>query len=279
MAADSGWLTLNTELLAGLTHRMLAYLPYLAGAMAVVFGGWLVGLLLRKLIMRFGSSLERILAAVQKRTGRSFLRLGWPIAPSLGAVVHGLMVLGAVTLGARLLGLDALAEWLGDLFLYLPRILISVIMLVIGFILAAMVRDIVAALTRTNGFAYGFSLGRISGVLVAIYTVLLALEQLGLDTTLLVNIVTWLTAALFGGTAISIGLGAADTVRDILAARYIRKDFRVGQRLRVGELDGQILELTPVAVVLDIQDGTARVPARLFSEQVAVLLESEEGEQ
>jgi hypothetical protein len=278
MAADSAWLALLTEPLAGLSHRLLAYLPDLAGAMAVVLGGWLVGQLLRKLIVRFGSGLEHLLAALQRRTGRSFLRLGWPIAPSVGAVVHGLMVLGAVTLGARLLGLDALAEWLADLFLYLPRILISVMMLVIGFIIAAMVRDTVAVLARTNGFAYGLPLGRISGVLVVIYSVLLALEQLGLDTTLLVNIVTWLAAALFGGTAISIGLGAADTVRNILAARYIRKDFRVGQRLRVAGFDGQILELTPVAVVLDMQDGTARVPARLFSEQVSVLLESEEGE-
>lgn len=278
MAVDTDWLGPIAEPLASLTHRLLAYLPDLSGAIAVVLGGWLVGLLLRRLIVRFGSSLEQLLVVLQRRTGRSFLRFEWPIAPTVAAVVHGLVVLGAVTLGTRLLGLEALAEWLGDLFLYLPRILISLAMLVIGFILAAMVRDFVTALARSSGFAYGLSLGRLSGVLVSIYTLLLALEQLGLDTTLLVNIVTWLAAALFGGAAISIGLGGADTVRNILAARYIRKDFRLGQRLRVGGLDGQILELTPVAVVLDIQDGTARVPARIFSEQVSVLLESEEGE-
>jgi hypothetical protein len=46
----------------------------------------------------------------------------------------------------------------------------------------------------------------------------------------------------------------------------------VGQRVRIAGLEGRIEQVTPTAVVLDAADGRIVVPAKLFSEEVAVIL-------
>jgi hypothetical protein len=67
-------------------------------------------------------------------------------------------------------------------------------------------------------------------------------------------------------------------VRNIMASHYVRKAYRTGQRVRMEGLEGEILELTQVSVILETQEGAAWIPARRFLEQVALVIEEEEGE-
>ena len=46
-------------------------------------------------------------------------------------------------------------------------------------------------------------------------------------------------------------------------------------RVRVGDIEGEILEITPTNVVVETDEGRAHIPARRFAEDVAVLLTGE----
>ncbi|MFM1891960.1 MAG: hypothetical protein RLZ44_1037, partial [Pseudomonadota bacterium] len=108
------------------------------------------------------------------------------------------------------------------------------------------------------------------------FALLLGLGQLGLDVSLFSDMVLLVVAALLAGAALAFGLGAGDAVRNIMASHYVRKAYKVGQRVRLGALEGEILELNQVAVVLGTLEGEALIPARQFLEQVSLLLEEEE---
>ena len=49
----------------------------------------------------------------------------------------------------------------------------------------------------------------------------------------------------------------------------------MGQRVAVGSFEGEILEITRTAVILDAEAGRTLVPARLFNENVSVLVDGE----
>ncbi len=59
---------------------------------------------------------------------------------------------------------------------------------------------------------------------------------------------------------------------NIIAAHYVRKAYRVGDSVRIGDQQGRIAEITNTAVVLETEEGRVMVPTRQFNEQVSVLL-------
>jgi hypothetical protein len=56
----------------------------------------------------------------------------------------------------------------------------------------------------------------------------------------------------------------------------VRKTYRNGLRVRVQGTEGEILEMTPVAVILATAEGEAMIPARHFLENVSLVIEEQE---
>ncbi len=253
-----------------------AYLPKLAGALIIILLGWSAARVARWVTLRFGKGLDALLAAFHRRAGREPVRLRWALSGIVAAVAFWLVVFWAVIGASEILGLTAMARWLRELVGYLPRLLISGLILFIGYLVSGGVRDLIAAVAESGGFKHALLLGRVVAGIILAFTLLLALDEVGLDVTLLANIITLAAASIFGSAALAFGLGAGDSVRNIMASHYLRKIYRPGQTVQIREYKGEILELTPVAVVIETDEGAAVVPARLFTEQVSVLRDDEE---
>ena len=67
-------------------------------------------------------------------------------------------------------------------------------------------------------------------------------------------------------------LGARTVVGNILASHYLHQAYRVGHRIRVGEIRGRIEEIHPTHVILEADEGRILVPAKEFAETISVLL-------
>jgi small-conductance mechanosensitive channel len=83
----------------------------------------------------------------------------------------------------------------------------------------------------------------------------LALRQLGLDTTVL-NIVA--AAMLFGlaaAFALLVGLGGRDISREITHGRYVSRMIRVGDDLEVDDVRGTVVALLPASIAVRRLDG------------------------
>ena len=52
----------------------------------------------------------------------------------------------------------------------------------------------------------------------------------------------------------------------------LEQAFGIGQRVRIGELEGKILELTAVSIVLETDQGRVNVPAKVYNEAPIVLI-------
>jgi small-conductance mechanosensitive channel len=164
------------------------------------------------------------------------------------------------------------------LIAYLPRVLISVFILLIGYLISSGIRNIIVSVSDSNNFQHGLTLGQLASGLILAFTLMLGLAQLGLDVTVFANIITLAAAAIFGSAALAFGIGAGDAVRNVMASHYVRKAYRPGQRVRLQELEGEILEMTQVDVIVETQEGEARIPARHFLENVTLIIQEDEHE-
>ncbi|MDZ7788020.1 MAG: mechanosensitive ion channel [Halofilum sp. (in: g-proteobacteria)] len=102
--------------------------------------------------------------------------------------------------------------------------------------------------------------------------IVLGVGQMGLDTTLPVALIVVVAASLGGALTLAFALGAVDVVRNIVGAQGLQQHCQLHQRVRIGEIEGEVTELTATSVVLATGDGRVIVPARAFHEQPVTLL-------
>lgn len=263
-------------MLVELTMALKSFVPNLLGALALLLIGWLTAFVLRWLIHRFGKGLDAILSVVHRWLGQEVSRPRWSVSSLAGNVVFWIVLAYTVSAAAEQLGLITFSNWVLGLLGYLPRVLISVFILFIGYLVSSGVRNIVVSVADSSGFQHGLALGHLALVLILAFTLLLALAQLGLDVSVFANIILLAAAALFGSAALAFGIGAGDAVRNVMASHYVRKSYRPGQRVRVQDVEGEILEMTQVAVIIETSGGEAWIPARRFLESIAVVVEDDE---
>lgn len=261
-----------------LSAAISAFIPNLLSAVVILAIGWLSAFVLRWLIHRFGKGLDAILAIINRWLGQETSRPRWSFSNLVGNIVFWITIAYAISAAAEQLGLITLANWVLGLLGYLPRVLISVFILLIGYLISSGVRNIIVSLADANDFQHGLTLGQLASGLILAFTLLLGLAQLGLDVTVFANIITLAAAAIFGSAALAFGIGAGDAVRNVMASHYVRRAYRPGQRVRLLELEGEILEMTQVDVIVETGEGEARIPARHFLENVTLVIEEDEND-
>lgn len=102
---------------------------------------------------------------------------------------------------------------------------------------------------------YAGGLARIAQGLVVVISISVAVGQLEVKTELL-NYVIAITLISVGlAAALALGLGSRDLVGQILAGIYVRELYGVGQRVRVGDLEGLVEEIGTVKTLLLLDTG------------------------
>ena len=177
-----------------------------------------------------------------------------------------------VTASLESLGLTVVTSILSQVAYYLPNVLAAFGVVVAGVVAGKLARRGMIAATRSAGIARGEGVGRTTQAAVVLVAVVVALEQIGIDAQLLVILVTLVIGTALASAGLAFGIGAKTAVSNIVAAYYASQHYRVGQIVRIGSVEGEIMQMTPTAVVLATQDGRILVPASRFNEEVSTLI-------
>jgi small-conductance mechanosensitive channel len=256
-------------------QRIAEHFPNILGSLLLVLVGWFLARLLRAAIIRLSGRLDGLF---RSQTRDDFLRrLGVerPASTVIGGIVFWLVFLVFFTAATETLGLPVLATWLSGVSYYLPRILVSALIILAGLFAGNLARDAITATAGAAGLAYSELLGRAVYVIVLLVAIVTGVDQLGIESRFLTLTITVVIAALIGGAALAFGLGSRTTVSNIIAAHYLRQIYRVGQTVRIHDIYGRIAEITPTSVILDGPEGRVLVPAKDFSEVASVLITKE----
>jgi small-conductance mechanosensitive channel len=269
------WTSALKQPLALLIQRMSEQFPKLLGAAALLLIGWLLARLLRIWSTRLMSKLNWLVRSRPIQSALNRIGVERPVSEIIGGLVFWVVFLLFFTAATETLGLPVLATWLSGVSTYLPRVLAAVLIVFAGLIAGNLVRDAVATGSGAAGIAYGVLIGRALQAVIVLIALVTAVDQIGVESRFLTATITIVIGAVIGGAALAFGLGARTAVANIIAAHYLRKVYRVGHMVKVGDARGKIVEITPTAVILDSADGRLLVPAKEFNETVSVLLSGE----
>jgi small-conductance mechanosensitive channel len=260
------------EIYAQLVVDFLEFLPKLLGALGVLVVGYLLAHLLRLLIRRLLENIDRLLPSQLSR--RAIQRLGdrHSFAELVSRVVFWFVVFISLTVATEVVDLKVVSTWLSGLTTYLPQLLAAVLVGFVGIAAGKIVREMISRFSQTVGVGQPQALGRTAQVVILIATGIIVAGQIGIEVVFLTQLAVIVVASVLGGAALAFGLGSRTLVTNILAAHYLRQQYRVGQTVKISGNEGRIVEITSTAVILQGKDGRVMVPAKEFEEVASVLL-------
>jgi small-conductance mechanosensitive channel len=174
-------------------------------------------------------------------------------------------------LACEALGLSVASAGLRLLARYLPTVVGAVLLFLAGLVLGNLARDAVATVSASMGIV-GNVPGQVARWTVIVVATIVALDQIGIDSTLLILAVGIVLAAIVGSAALAVGLGTRTEVGNLVAVHYVARSYSVGQTIRIGETEGRIVEFRTNGVVIATREGRVLVPGREFSERESRLI-------
>ncbi|MBI2053164.1 MAG: hypothetical protein HYT41_00245 [Candidatus Sungbacteria bacterium] len=204
---------------------LAAFVPSFIGAVLVFLIGWVVAEAVGGIVHQVVRALRLDGLLHRLDLGRIAERAGWKLDSGAfaGWIVKWSLVVAFLLASVNILGLTAVSDFLKDVLLYIPNVVIAALVLVI----AAIVADVVERAVRGSVEAAGYR-GSFAGLVVRwaiwIFAFLVILPQLGVATALIQTVVTGLVAALAIAFGLAFGLGGKDMAAAIL--ERLRSELR-----------------------------------------------------
>lgn len=190
----------------------------------------------------------------------------------LGVAFFWLVMLATFILISDILKLTFVANGFEAILRYFPNVLAAILIIFIGIILGKFVSRTISGLSTRVGFTNTETLGKITQYLILLTALIIAVDQVGFEVTLIVSMLNIILASLLFGAAFAFALGAKTSVSNILATYYIRKLYKVGDHVIIGEIEGTIKKIEGTVVILQTDSGQYIVPAKEFNETKSLLV-------
>ncbi len=162
-----------------------------------------------------------------------------------------ILVLGVII---DTLGLPGFVNIFNQIAIFVPRFIVAILIIVVGFLIADFLGKIFEEAGRKM---IGDVISAFSGGLVkysvALVSIIMALALIGIDTTPLNIMFAMVLAAII----IVLTIGIKDMLPNVTASMYLKKALRHGDHVKIGQHSGVVENIDPMSVTL--RQGSKRI--------------------
>ena len=264
MTTINEWKDVTLESFKSMGEKIGNTIPKLIGVFFVLLIGWIITKLLLVL-------LKKILLLIKVNSfGEKFNELdileGNQIQVNISEVLLGFakwaIYLILLTVAADIMDWNIVSTEIGNLLRYLPKLFSGIVLFIFGIYIATLIKKAISTLFGSMGLNGAKFIGTIIFYLVAVFFTISALNQVGVDTTIITNNVTMIMGAFLLALALGFGFGSREVINILLLTFYTRKKYAIGDLVEIDGLEGKIESLDNLSVTLQINDESVVLPIR-----------------
>lgn len=269
--ASFNWQSAIDETFTDFSQQLINYFPQLIGTIGVLLLGWLVAHTLSLSTRKVIQGLDVIFARFTRIDGINQERIQGSYSVIISKIVFWIVMIFFLTVAANILGWDVFAGWLDSIVSYLPGLISGLIIILGGFLLSNFAKATISSAADKAGMTQSAGMARAVQIVIIFSAIIIGVEQIGLNIGFLSNVIVASIAILLAGAALAFSLGAKNMVANIIGAQYTRKYCRVGDKIKIGDIEGEIIELAQACIVIETGSGQAIIPAKFFHEQESLI--------
>jgi len=214
------WVDVITYSLQSLWQGFMMFLPTFIGALIIFFVGLIIAAGLGKIVEKLidALKLDRLLGqlSLNKFLERADLRLH--SGRFIGVLVQWFFIIVTLLAVSDILNLFAFSDFLKQVLLYVPNIVIAVLIMLAGVVAAAFLSKLVRASVLAAKLHSAHFLGALTKWSILLFAFLAALSQLGVAGALVNTLIMGFVAMLALAGGLAFGLGGRD-----VAAAWLEK--------------------------------------------------------
>ena len=209
-----------------------------------------------------------LLGAVDRRAARLTTTEAGLIPPGLlrlsRVFVFWLVVAGSVLLALRVMDVVGLPELLNSVLSFMPKLFVAFSIILAGHLLGIFSAQMLSRLA--DGWSARSAVPRLLYLAIMAVAVVMGLQHVNVDITFVTQLVLILVGTISAGLMLAFSLGARQHVANLLARRELSR-LAIGDRVRVGVVEGSIVDIHSTAIDVATAEGIASVPAARLAEK------------
>jgi small-conductance mechanosensitive channel len=265
------WSAAIDETFNDLSQQFVQYFPQIVGTATLLLVGWLVAKTLAVSAQKLVEGLDALFVRFAHAESGHHQRIQHSYALIIKKLVFWVVMVFFLAVGANILGWDLFSGWLDRIVSYIPGLVTGLLIILGGFLLSNLARAGIITAAQRAGLEQSALMARAAQIVIVFSAVIIGVEQIGLNIGFLSNLSVVVVAILLAGAALAFSLGARTLVANVIGAQYTRKHCRVGDRIRIGGVEGEIVEVAQASIVVATGEGRAVIPAKLFHEEVCFI--------
>lgn len=250
-----------------------AALPGFFKFIVILLIGWIIAKVVSKTISTLLKKID--IGNLVEKVGLSQMVKGKDLTDSISTIIskfiYYFILLIFLSTAVESLGMQVITDLIADLINFFPKIFVAIVIFVIGFYIANTIKNVITAALRSMGMASGALIANAVFYFILIMISVTAIEQLEIDASLITDNISILIGGMIIAGAIAYGLSAVDVMGNILAIFFAKKTFAVGQYIRIGDIEGQIIEINSVNITIAQKGKRVIIPAKQFTKENVII--------
>lgn len=264
METINEWKDLTFNSLITMGRDIASALPKIIGALIILFIGWIVTKIILFVLGKI-LKLAKVDALSEKINDMDLFGKGdfkFDIAKIILGFVKWVLLLVFLIVAADILSWEIISTEIGNLLRYLPRLFSALALMMIGLYVGNFVKTTVKRLFDSLEFSGSNVVSNMLFYIIVIFISITALNQAGIDTTIITNNITMILGAFLLAFALGLGLGSRDIITDLLRSFYTRRTYAVGDKIVIGEHTGTVEAIENNSLTLVTKSGKYVIPIK-----------------
>ncbi len=193
---------------------IIAFLPSLVAAIIILIIAWIVGRALGRLV---SSALDRVgVDDALRRTviGKSIESSGTSIRHVFDLIVRWFIYIISIMSAVNVLNIPMLTSFTQSVVFYIPNLIAALIVLVVGFIFADIVGDLIRKTGAASEIPYMGIFSTAIEVFLYFIVIIIALDQLKINTSIIYVFATALAWGIAVGAGVGLGVAFGFGLKD-----------------------------------------------------------------
>ncbi len=198
------------------------YLPKLFAALVLVIAALIVAKLAQALVEKVLKLVKADKITENKSVAKTLksAEVSFDVVGLAGRIVFWVVIIIFALTIAEVLELTAMRDVIRELLNYLPSVLAAAIILTVTIAGARLVRDAVGGALRHMRVDFAHTVASVVFYVLVVFGTLMAVDQLGFDTTIISANITILVAGVVLALSLAFGLGGRDTAKKVIDESY-----------------------------------------------------------
>ncbi len=246
--------------------KFIEFVPNLVVAIIVIIAGVFIGKLLAKVVDKVLSQIgfNKLGDKINDIEAIKKFDLDIKLSKVVGKVLYYFVLLVFIIAAADTLGVPAITSMVLLLVEFIPKIISAAIMMLVGVLLADILRKFVSDLCASFNIASGKLISSAVFFFVLTIVIIASLAQAGINTDLLEFTFSVLVGGIILAFSIGYGFASKEILLNIIAGFYSKNKYKIGQVIEIDGTKGEVLDVDTTTISLKIGDQITVLPLRVL---------------